>query len=103
MAATDPDGDTLTYSATGLPAGASFDPGTRTFSWAPSFDQAGTYANVRVEVSDGTLADSEEIAITVSNANGPPLLNAIGNRSVDEGQLLEFTVSATDPDGDTLV
>ena len=36
-----PDGDTLTYSASNLPVGATFDPATRTFSWTPEDGQAG--------------------------------------------------------------
>src|SRR5262249_570659 len=46
VSATDPDGDALTYSASNLPAGATFDPDTRTFSWTPTYDQAGSYPNV---------------------------------------------------------
>lgn len=34
--------------------------------------------------------------------NEAPVLNAIGNKSVDEGELLQFTVTATDPDDDAL-
>ncbi len=34
--ATDPNGDALTYSASGLPVNAMFDPATRTFSWTPA-------------------------------------------------------------------
>ena len=33
VAATDPDGDALTYRAVSLPAGATFDPATRIFTW----------------------------------------------------------------------
>lgn len=40
ISATDPDNDPLTYSASNLPPGASFNPVTQTFSWTPSFDQA---------------------------------------------------------------
>ena len=40
---------------------------------------------------------------TVQPTNTAPILAVIGNQTVDEGQLLEFTVSASDPDtGDTL-
>lgn len=35
--------------------------------------------------------------------NSPPILDIVGNRSIDEGQLLQFTINATDPDDDTLV
>jgi hypothetical protein len=104
ISATDPDGGTLTYSASNLPSGASFNAGSRTFSWTPGTGQAGTYSNVRFEVTDGSLTDSENITITVTTpgANQPPVLNPIGNMTVDEGELLQFAISATDPDGDTL-
>jgi hypothetical protein len=46
VTASDPDGDNLTYSAGSLPAGASFDPGTQTFTWTPGYSQSGTYSNV---------------------------------------------------------
>src|SRR2546428_53866 len=102
VAATDADGDALTYSASGLPAGASFDPATRTFSWTPGFDQAGTYAGVTFTVSDGTAPASETIAIAIANTNRAPVLAAIGNKNGSEGSLLTFTVAATDADGDAL-
>jgi len=35
-------------------------------------------------------------------ANRPPVLGIIGNKTVIEGQLLSFTVSAKDPDGNSL-
>jgi hypothetical protein len=70
ISATDPDtGDTLTYSASNLPTGASFDPGTQTFSWTPNAGDAGSYPNVQFTVTDdGTPqgSDSESITITVS-------------------------------------
>jgi hypothetical protein len=71
VSASDPDGDALTYSASNLPAGASFDPATRTFSWTPGYGQSGVYANVRFQVSDGRLTDYEDITITVSNVVRP--------------------------------
>src|SRR5206468_12982120 len=52
VSATDPDADTLTYTATGLPTGVSFDPATRTFSWTPSYTQSGTYPSVTFTVTD---------------------------------------------------
>jgi hypothetical protein len=100
VTATDPDpGDPLAYSASNLPTGASFDPPTRTFTWTPGFTQAGAYPGVRFTVTDGSGAsDLEDIAITVTNTNRPPVLAAIGDRTVFEGRALTFTVSATDAD-----
>src|SRR5262249_34245815 len=44
VAGSDPDaGDVLTYSATGLPAGAMLDPNTGVFTWTPGAGQAGDY------------------------------------------------------------
>lgn len=72
VSATDPDPfNTLVFSATNLPAGAIFTPATRTFSWIPSASQAGTFPNVQFAVSNGTLSDSEAMAISVSPAPTP--------------------------------
>ncbi len=105
ITATDPDGDALTYSATNLPFGATFNPNTQKFSWAPAYDQAGNYPEVRFAVTDSGIpaaSASEAITITVGNVNRLPVLDPIGNKQGYEGQLLEFTITASDPDGDAL-
>ncbi len=101
ISASDPDGDALTNTTSTLPEGAVFDADTGTFTWTPGYDQAGSYT-VTFTVSDGSLTDSEEVTITVGSGNRAPVLDPIGPKSVDEGQLLQFTISASDPDGDTL-
>ena len=63
ISASDLDNDTRTYSASNLPPGASFNAGTRTFSWTPTGPQMGTYTNVHFQVTDGYLQDSEDITI----------------------------------------
>jgi len=97
--ATDPNGDTITYSAQNLPSGATF--ANQNFSWTPGYDQAGSY-QVTFIASDGQAQDSETITITVNNVNRAPLLGAIGSQSVNENSILSFSVSATDPDNDTI-
>ncbi len=67
VTASDSDNDTLTYSATGLPGGASFNTASHTFTWTPSYSQAGTYPGVTFNVSDGKATASEAITITVNN------------------------------------
>src|SRR3989344_4178609 len=99
--ATDADSDALTYSATTVP-GAIFDPATQIFTWTPNYDQAGIYS-LTFTVSDGTIADSQTITITVTNVNRAPVLNPIGNKVVDELVNLNFPVTATDPDSDAVV
>jgi hypothetical protein len=71
ISATDANGDALTYSASNLPVGASFSAATRTFSWTPGYSQAGVYASVRFQVSDGQMTDYEDITITVVNVLRP--------------------------------
>lgn len=66
--ATDPDGDTLTFSAANLPSGAAFNIETQEFVWTPSTQQAGTY-QITFSVSDGQASDSETMNITVSAAS----------------------------------
>ena len=102
ISATDPDGDTLNYTASNLPYGTIFNESTRTFSWTPTYSQAGTYSNITFQVSDGTDIDSESITITANNVNRTPALNPITDITVNEGVLITLNPTATDPDGDTL-
>ena len=99
--ATDPDGTTPTLSAANLPVGASFNDngnGTGTFNWTPSFTDAGIY-NVTIVASDGALADSEVVEISVTEAgNQAPILATIGPRGATESINSNFTITATDPD-----
>ncbi|MBN2457210.1 MAG: hypothetical protein JXB29_11860 [Sedimentisphaerales bacterium] len=66
VTATDADGDTITYSAQGLPSGAAFS--GQTFSWTPSQDQVGTH-QATFYASDGQAQDFETITITISAAD----------------------------------
>jgi PKD repeat protein len=97
VAATDDDGTVLTYSTSVLPTGATFSAATRTFSWTPTFAQAGDYS-VTFTVSDGTTSDTEAITIKVTDANRAPVLGAIGNKTVNENVALTFAVTASDAD-----
>ena len=101
ISASDPDNDTLTYSASGLPKGATFNASTRTFAWTPSYTQAGSY-NVAFTASDGTLSATQSVAITVTNVDRAPVFSATAPQSVAENSALSFTVSASDPDNDTI-
>jgi hypothetical protein len=101
ITATDPDGDNLTYSATNLPSGASFDPTTHTFRWIPK--QTGVY-QVTFTVTDNGVPQqsaSETTSITVVT-NHPPVFDTLPKYTVAIGQTLQFTVHATDPDGDSI-
>ena len=101
VTASDPDGTTPSLDATGLPSGATFTDngnGTGLFSWATDFDDEGEY-DVTFSASDAEFTDEEVVRITVTNTNRPPVLAEIGPRGGAEGTLIQFTVTATDPDG----
>src|SRR4030065_1111330 len=88
----------------GIPANANFvdsGNGAGSFSFNPSFIQAGVYT-VTFRASDGSLLDSEVVTITVTGTNLPPILDSIRSKTVAEGSNLTFRVHATDPDGTLL-
>ncbi|MFB3077440.1 MAG: beta strand repeat-containing protein, partial [Lysobacterales bacterium] len=101
VSASDPDGTTPSFSNSVLPTGATFTDngdGTGSFDWTPDFTQAGSF-NITFRASDGALTDSEVVTITVTESgNQAPILAAIGAKSVTEGNNLNFSVSAVDPD-----
>ncbi|UCG49584.1 MAG: hypothetical protein JSU94_07345, partial [Phycisphaerales bacterium] len=71
--ASDPDPDTIQYSATGLPSGATLT--GQNFNWTPTHSQADRTYSVTFVASDGHLQDSETINITVSSLDtSPPVL-----------------------------
>ncbi len=100
ITATDPDEDELTYDATGDLA-EYFDESTQIFDWTPDYSEAGSYQMI-FSVSDGELTDQETITITVNNINRAPVLDSIGDKTVQEDEQLTFTITATDPDEDEL-
>jgi hypothetical protein len=102
--AVDPDGDSIILSADSIPANAAFEDsgnGAGLFTFSPDHDQAGVYHVVFI-ASDGLLADSELVQITVDDVNRPPVLDSIGPQQVYEGDTLEIRLSANDPDGDSI-
>jgi len=89
-AASDPDGDSLTFSATNVPAWATFNQSTGRISGTPSATDVATYSNIRVTVSDGKASASTALfAITVT---------AMGTASVT----LSWTPPTQNEDGTTL-
>ncbi len=101
IVATDPDGDTLSYSATGLPDGLTIDSASGLISGTLSFTSAGTH-NVTVTVSDGALSDSASFTWTVSDISQTPVITSPGDQTNTEGDVVSLQIVATDPEGDAL-
>ncbi|MEI7166273.1 putative Ig domain-containing protein, partial [Pectobacterium parmentieri] len=106
----DPDGDTLTLSATladgsPLPSWITFNPATGTFSGTPGNGDVGNLT-IKVTANDGDASVSTTFSLTVTNVNDAPVVGTpIPPQSVAQDGGFNFTVPAgtfTDPDGDTL-
>ena len=99
VSAWDPEDRPLSYTASDLPGGAVFV--DQEFRWAPTYEQAGTYP-VTFTVSDGEETDSESITITVEDVNRSPLISAMTDTTMSEGDSFTRQVDAADADGDTV-
>ncbi len=61
LTGSDVDGDDLTWTSSNLPDGATFtdnSDGTATFTWTPTFTQAGTYSDIQFIVNDNQGGES---------------------------------------------
>jgi hypothetical protein len=101
----DPEGAPLTYqwSVVSQPGGSNLTLNGATTA-TPSFTPAvaGQYI-FQLVVNDGqTASTAATVSITAVQVNHPPVLNPIGNKTVNVGNTLTFAVSATDPDNDPL-
>ena len=100
LAATDPDNDPIAFALVTGPTGFSLSGAG--LSWTPT--AAGSYPVV-VRASDGQGGVTDQsftITVAPQAGNLPPVMAKIGDKSVNLGQTLAFTVSATDPNGDVV-
>src|SRR3546814_5039093 len=89
-----PDLDALTYWVDGFPAGASFDPATRIFSWTADYQSAGTYA-VRFHVTDGAERGEIVVDMRIAERNEPPRVVVPADRTAREGEPIRFVIRAS--------
>ena len=96
----DPEGDSLTYSATSGPYAFS----NGTFSWTPRSGSQGTYP-ITISVNDG-YGGFASTGFNLTVPNRPPVLvNPIPSQGVLLGSLFSLTVpngTFVDPDGDSI-
>jgi hypothetical protein len=101
LAATDPDGDVLTFTATGLPAGAGVNAATGLISGTPGYTSAGTYT-VTATVTDGSLSVSRTFSWIVTNTNRAPALTPVADQTTPADSDATLQIVASDPDGTAL-
>ena len=88
----------------GAPVGATLTD-TGVFSWTPSETQGPGTNTITVTVTDAStdtakpaLTDTKSFTVVVTESNRPPVLNAIGPKTINELSPLTFTATATDAD-----
>ncbi len=103
-AASDADGNALTFSIANKPAWATFSTATGHLSGTPATASVGTYSNITISVSDGKVSVSLpafSIRVTAPPTS-PPTISGTPPTQAQVGTAYSFTPSATDPSGKTL-
>jgi hypothetical protein len=104
MASLDPDSDPLTFAWTQTSGPTVTLAGTSTAT--PSFTapvvSVATALVFQLTVSDGQESATDSVTVSVIPANRAPVLDPIGDKTVQVGATLTFTVGGSDSDGDPL-
>ncbi len=105
-AASDPDGNPLTFSIQNKPAWLAFNSASGRISNTATKASVGTYSNIIIKVSDGVATKAlPAFSITVSTTGGtnqPPKISGTPPTSVKAGSAYAFTPTASDPEGKPL-
>ena len=96
--ATDPDSGALVLTASGMPAGASYDAATG-FSWTPASNQVGSY-DVLFIATDSRGMKGELVTKITVNANVSPTIAAIAQVDLLAGGSVNLQLDANDVDDD---
>lgn len=101
LAATDSDGDSLTYSLTLAPAELGVSLSGTTLTIAPQANYSGT-GTVIVGVTDGQASDSDSFSVTVNAVNDAPVFTVNTSYNMVIGDNQSITLTATDAENDAL-
>jgi len=95
------DAGNITLSATQLPGGAVFTPEMATFTWTPTFEQAGNYTITFNNTDAQGLVTSQTVELTVNHVNRTPVLNPITAQTAEENSPLSVVIPVgEDPDSE---
>jgi hypothetical protein len=102
VAASDPNGDVLTYSLAQAPSGMTINASTGLIAWTPTAVQAGAQP-VSVRVADpGGLSATQSFSVTVTATNSPPQFTSSPLTTATVGVAYAYAARASDPNGDVL-
>ncbi|MCY2986805.1 MAG: putative Ig domain-containing protein [Planctomycetota bacterium] len=102
--ATDPDGDTLTYSLVSAPQNLQINPATGVIAWLPAEGNLGAYTII-VRVADGRGGSAEQrylLSVTEAPPNRPPLITSLPVAEAEIAQPYQYDVDAVDSDLDPI-
>src|SRR3989344_4446205 len=89
----DPDQDTVTYTFS--------KPLSKEGEWKTNYGDAGEYL-VTVTATDGKLTTEKKVKIMVERVNVPPVITALADLVVKEGEVVELQPKVNDPNNDPL-
>ena len=99
----DPDGDTLTVTVTGLPDGLSYNATTKKVSGTVANDATVQDYTATITASDGTKTVNQDFTVTVTDVSFPPAITDPGDKSYAQGATITaFAITVSDADGDDL-
>jgi len=98
----DPDNDTITFSLTSSPSGMTIGPSSGQISFTPDYTKSGIYT-VTVKAVDGKGGqDTESFTLTVNDVIRDPVITAMTDTTMNEGDTFIRQVYASDPDDDPI-
>ncbi|MGH9801246.1 MAG: Ig-like domain-containing protein, partial [Blastocatellia bacterium] len=98
LVGTDPDGDKLTFKVASQPSNGVLTGTPPDLTYKPNLNFNGTDRFTFVANDGKADSASATVTLTVTPINDPPVLTVPGAQTVNEGLLLQFAVSAADPD-----
>ncbi|MBS0661473.1 MAG: putative Ig domain-containing protein [Verrucomicrobia bacterium] len=101
--ASNPEGQTLTFSLEAVGTNAAVDPATGVITWTPPASEVGNSFLFRLIATDsgpGPQSSAVEFYVTVDPSNFAPQLDFIPKQNVYLGSTATFTATASDPDSD---
>ena len=110
--ASDPDGDSLSYSISGGSDQALFtihsSTGELVFNTSPDYESPGDSGadnvyDLQIAVTDGSGSSTLDLGVTVTDVNEAPVVSTGSSVSVSENTTAVVTVSATDPDAGSVL
>jgi hypothetical protein len=91
--------DTVKYSLSGAPTGATINATTGAFAWTPTYAQSGVYT-IKVLASDSYQADTTSATVTVKNVYRAPVFTAVfRTKTICADSTYSFQYKGNSPDG----